>query len=231
MPMMMAAGIGAGLNLLSTSIGSSKEKDAAKDILRAIESQKRENKAAYSEQKQIVSPWMEAGQTALTDIMAGIRNGSFDPGRFTFDASALEKDPGYQFRLNEGDRLQTQRIAAGGKFFSGQGQKALMQYNQDLASQEYGNAYNRAANEYGMEANRLGQRYNILSSVNQAGQNAANNIAQWRGDLARGNAVQTAQYADARQYQGSAEAAPWNALADVGGMVGGAGMKGVMAGV
>lgn len=215
MPLMIASGASMlGGSIMSSGAG----KDAAKDAARAAEAQKRENIAAYGEQKKMLAPWMEAGQTALRDIQVGIREGSFDPGKFHFDAEAMKNDPGYQFRVSEGARLGAQRVGAGGKFFSTQGQKQLAANEQGIASQEYGNAYARAANEHQMEGQRLGQKQNALMQLNQAGQNAANNTATMRGNLAAGQAAQTQNLIGAADAMGQAKAAPWNALAEIGGM-------------
>lgn len=53
------------------------------------------------------------------------------------------QDPGYQFRLDEGQKLLEGSAAAGGNLLSGSTLKALTNYGQNAASQEYQNAFNR----------------------------------------------------------------------------------------
>ena len=93
----------------------------------------------------------------------------------------LITDPSYQFRFGEGRRAIENRGAAMGKRFSGNMLKALTDYGQDYASQEYGNAYNRLAGIAG-----------IAQSMNQqmgaAGQNYANAVGNMQGAIGDANA-------------------------------------------
>lgn len=63
-------------------------------------------------------------------------------------ADTLKLDPGYQFRLDEGQKALERSAAARGGLTSGGTIKATERYAQGLASQEYQNAYNRALIEY-----------------------------------------------------------------------------------
>jgi hypothetical protein len=96
-----------------------------------------------------------------------------------FGASDFKKDPGYQFRMDEGIRGLDRSAAARGNLFSGAAMKALNRYNQDFASNEYGNAYNRYNNDQTNVFNRLaaisGIGQSATGQVATAGQNAANN--------------------------------------------------------
>lgn len=80
-----------------------------------------------------------------------------------FVAPSLEaamKSPGYQFRLQQGtDRLQNAAAARGTLNDSGT-LKALIDYGQDSASQEYGNVYNRATDTYNINAKNAADTYN-----------------------------------------------------------------------
>jgi len=102
----------------------------------------------------------------------------------------LQMDPGYQFRLSEGLKSLDRQAAARGGLISGGALKAAQRYGQDVASQEFGSAYNRLANlaNLGPQAagvmSNLGQNYasnagNIMMSQGQTAANAA---------LARGSA-------------------------------------------
>jgi len=68
-----------------------------------------------------------------------------------FRAPTLEEamqEPGYKFRLDQGQRALEQSAAARGVLNTGGTLKDLLQYGQDFASNEYGNVYNRAVNDY-----------------------------------------------------------------------------------
>ena len=64
--------------------------------------------------------------------------------------------PGYQFRLEQGLKTIRRGAAAGSGFASGATFKALSTYGQDMASQEYQSAYDRALQRH------LMQRQNVL---------------------------------------------------------------------
>ena len=59
----------------------------------------------------------------------------------------LANDPGVQFRQDEARKALEGSAAARGDLLSGQNLKALQSRSQDLASQEYGNAWNRASQQ------------------------------------------------------------------------------------
>ncbi len=79
-------------------------------------------------------PWTSAGTGALDTLMRMLQK----PDSFQFQA-----DPGYQFRLNEGMKAISRQAAAHGAAGGGGTAKAAAQYSSGLASQEYGNAWNR----------------------------------------------------------------------------------------
>jgi hypothetical protein len=54
-----------------------------------------------------------------------------------------QTDPGYLFRLAEGQKLLENSAAARGGLLSGQTGKALQEYGQNFASNEFGNIYDR----------------------------------------------------------------------------------------
>jgi hypothetical protein len=65
-----------------------------------------------------------------------------------FDFKFSQDDPSYQFRLKEGQRALENSAAARGTLLSGATAKALQNYGQEAASQEYGNAFGRALQGY-----------------------------------------------------------------------------------
>ena len=65
-----------------------------------------------------------------------------------FQAPNLIDDPGYQFRLSEGLKGIERSAAAKGTLLTGGTLKALAGYHQGLASQEYGNAWDRAMGQF-----------------------------------------------------------------------------------
>ena len=91
----------------------------------------------------------------------------------------LQMDPGYGFRLSEGMKALERGAAARGGLLSGNMLRGAQRYGQDLASQEFGQAYNRLAQlaNVGPAAagvmNTLGQQYatgagNIYGAMGQS---------------------------------------------------------------
>jgi hypothetical protein len=71
----------------------------------------------------------------------------------------MGQDPGYQFRLAEGQRALENSGAARGVTNTGGNMKGLLDYGQQAASQEYGNVYNRNLNTYNTNAANAFQQY------------------------------------------------------------------------
>jgi hypothetical protein len=88
------------------------------------------------------------------------------------------KDPGYEFRQAEGNKALERSAAARGGLYSGAALKALDRYNQDYASNEFNNAFNRdAANKartFSFLSGTAGQGLQAAGALVGAGQNAAN---------------------------------------------------------
>ena len=114
-----------------------------------------------------------------------------------FSQTNWQQDPGYQFRLQEGQKALERSGAAKGMSLSGAQAKALQGYGQGMASQEYGNAYNR----YQTDQTNL---YNRLAGVAGTGQTAANQIGSLGANMA--NQVSANQIG-----AGNANAAGWTA--------------------
>lgn len=88
----------------------------------------------------------------------------------------LINDPGFQFRLQQGREALEGSAAARGTLRTGGTLQGILDYGQDLASQEYGNAFNRALQ--GWQAN-----YQPWQQQFQAGENRWQ--TEYGGDLSR----------------------------------------------
>jgi len=78
-----------------------------------------------------------------------------------FGASDFQADPGYAFRLSEGMKALDRTAASRGGLLSGATLKGAQRYGSDLASQEYGNAYNR------FQTNRSAQSQEYQNAFNR----------------------------------------------------------------
>lgn len=91
----------------------------------------------------------------------------------------MSEDPSYQFRLRQGEQGINRSAASGSGLLSGATMKALARYNQDFASNEFQNSFNRLSALAG-----VGQ--NATNAIGAAGQNYANNVSA--NQLGAGNA-------------------------------------------
>ena len=145
-----------GGNLLGGYLQSSAAKDASQAQIDAANAANATTMAMYNQNRADLAPWRVAGVNALANLSAGLPN--------------WQTDPGYQFRRNEGIKGIERSAASRGLLGSGSTLKDLTRWNQDLASTEFGNAWNRQAGLAG-----IGQTA-VNTGVN-AGQNAASQVA------------------------------------------------------
>ena len=98
----------------------------------------------YNQNRDDATPWRTAGQNALSYLVSGMgSNGTNGDLTRSFTTADYQADPGYAFRLSEGEKALTRSAAARGGLYSGRAAKDLTKYSQDYASNEYNNAYNR----------------------------------------------------------------------------------------
>lgn len=101
----------------------------------------------------------------------------------SFGMQDFQADPGYAFRQSEGMKGVENSAAARGGLLSGAALKAIQKYGQDLASQEYGNAYQRFNADQTNKYNRLAGIVNTA----QVGTNVLTDAAQKFGDSSSKN--------------------------------------------
>jgi hypothetical protein len=115
--------------------------------------------------------------------------------------SQFQADPGYAFRLSEGQKALDRSAAARGGLISGGALKAAQRFGQEMGSQEYTNAFNR----YQTERNA---RLNPLQSLAGMSQTATNQLGAAGQAYATGagEALGAAGQARASGYMGVANA-------------------------
>jgi len=188
MPWMIPAAI-----IGSSLLGGSSAKSAASTQAAAADRAAELQNQQFQQTRQDQEPWRQAGINALGVMQQTAGN---VPAAFKFGMGDFQQDPGYAFRLSEGQKALDRQAAARGGLISGGALKAAGRYGQDMASQEYQNAFNRAFTGYGTDVARENQLYNRQAAlagigqtstnlVNQAGQNYANNA----GNLITGGAA------------------------------------------
>jgi hypothetical protein len=109
-------------------------------------------------------------EAAKNDPNYGRLAQQYVPDKFSFTSQDFlnNKDPGYEWRLQQGQKALDRQGAAAGRFLSGAQLQASSNYNQGAASQEFGNAYSRALSTFGTnEGNRFNAyQANFNNAVN-----------------------------------------------------------------
>lgn len=157
----------AGASIAGSLIGSKGAKDAASTQAASADRASAVQQYMFDQNAAMQKPWREAGENALGYLSSGIK----PDGQFmqSFDMSKFQADPGYGFRLSEGLKALDRQAAARGGLISGAALKGAQRYGQDMASNEYTNAFNR----YRLET---GDRFNRLAGVAGVGQTAVNQL-------------------------------------------------------
>ena len=129
----------------------------------------------YRENVQRQKPFYEAGVNALPELVKASRYTPFSMEQFT-------ADPGYGFRLSEGQKALERSAAARGGLISGGALKAAQRYGQEMGSQEYTNAFNRYQAErqarLGPLQSLTGMGQTTANTIGSAGQTMAGNVGE-----------------------------------------------------
>jgi hypothetical protein len=204
-----SAALGAGASI----IGGRSQAKAAK---KASKAQIRAQKQALEAQMELARPYVEAGKNAMTQYQNLAPYQSFGMPQF-------QADPGYQFRMSEGLKALERSASARGLLQSGGTLKDITRFGQDVASQEYQNAFQRYLTERearlepyryltgvgqaaaaGQAAN-VGEGMTALGNIQSAGimgqANAYNNMLSNISGLATQGAEAYGQYQAAQPYQ------------------------------
>lgn len=166
---MSVAWVGAGIaavGLGSQLINGNKAADAQ---VQAASDATAEERREFDVNQSNLKPFRDAGLAVLPQLQTGLAPG----GQFNrnFTLKDFQADPGYQFREAQGQQALERSAAARGGLLNGGALKAITQFGQDFASNEYSNAYNRYNND-------MTTRFNRLSALAGTGQTATNTIAQ-----------------------------------------------------
>ena len=162
-----AATIGAGV------IASSGAKKAANAQAQAAREAQAANERNLQKQIDLQEPFRQGGLTAQNKIMellgvgGDANSAEYGSAAKSFGNDQFQQDPGYAFRQAEGMKALERSAAARGGLLSGSALKGIQRFGQDLASQEYQNAFNR----YQIERSA---RLNPLQSLMGSGQSATN---------------------------------------------------------
>jgi hypothetical protein len=178
----------------SAVIGGTMANKAARTQASAADRAAELQRQQFERQVELQAPFRDVGVRALPELEAASRYTPFSMSEFT-------ADPGYGFRLTEGQKALDRQAAARGGLISGGALKAAQRYGQEMGSQEYTNAFNRYQTERQARLNPLqslaGMAQTSTGQLGQAGQAMATGV---------GEAGAAAAQARASGYMGGANA-------------------------
>jgi hypothetical protein len=186
------------------SKGASK---AAKAQTQAAEQAAQVQRETFERQVELQEPFRQAGITSQNELMRmlGLSGEPGTPGYGSigapFTAEQMQADPGYAFRLAEGEKALERMQSARGQYLGGGAIRAGVRYGQEMGSQEYMNAFNRAQA-------LMGTRLGALGSLYGGGMATAQQVAGQAGQMGSniGNLMMGAGQARASGYLGQANA-------------------------
>lgn len=204
--MAVAAAIGVGAAVVGGVVQSRAAKKAAKAQTQAtdksIVAQRESEERALALQR----PFFNAGyaaNAALLDLN-GIDRSKLGPGEGVEPGSPgdlssyakydYQKDPGYDFRMQEGIKALDRSAAARGSLNSGAQLRRLTRYGQDYASNEYQRVYDRIAQIAGFGRGASSESAGVIVNTGQNIGGALINAGEARasGFVASGNAIANA---------------------------------------
>jgi hypothetical protein len=161
-----AAVVGGGV--VSAKMQSDAARDAAEMQVAGGDRALAESRRTYEQGREDARPYRETGYTALQDITKRM---PLFTSQFGDEQMAQYLDPSMEFRRKLGEQTTARMLNVGGGAISGNTLRGLEDYGQNLASTEYGNAFNRFQNE----RNNI---YNTLANIAGMGQGAVNTGVQ-----------------------------------------------------
>lgn len=175
-----AASIGAGASDRATATQEAQYQQTREDQLKQ-----------YAQVRADQKPYRDAAYPSLANLSKGLQAG----GQYSrnFGMSDFQADPGYQFRVQQGEQGINRAASARGGQYSGATLKALARFNQDIGSQEYGNAYSRFNTDRTTQFNRNATLAGIGQTANTAVGNAGNAAYGTIASAGQNNANQQAQ--------------------------------------
>jgi hypothetical protein len=154
-------------------------KNAARSQAEAMDKATDLQREMYTQNRADLMPWMDSSKKYLGRMGELYDQGAFNmPNEdlegpaFNFD---MQMDPGFQFRMDNALKALKASQSARGSRLSGGSMAGLMDRAQGVASDEYGNAFNRQYGMYNDQYQRRGNAYNRRAS------NMANQFNQLSG--------------------------------------------------
>jgi hypothetical protein len=140
MTWMNVAMIGGGATLIAGKMGADAAKSAAATSAAGMRYAADTNREMFNITNENLRPYREQGQLTLKDLMARMPELT---RAYTAEDFNQGIDPGYQFRLAQGQKALENQYNRGGGLVSGNVMQGMQDYTQGQAAQEFGAAFGR----------------------------------------------------------------------------------------
>jgi hypothetical protein len=167
---LLPAAIG-GSALISGGLGFLGAQEASKTQANAAANSLAFQQQVWQTQQANAKPYLDVGKGATYTLGGMYGIGPNGTTTNVPDYSQFYNSPDYLFAQSQGNLAVNRQLAATGQVQSGGAQKAISDYNQGLASQQFGNYFQRL-----LSLSQLGN--NAAIGVNQTGSQMASTIGQ-----------------------------------------------------
>jgi len=196
-------GIGDGINALTGVTQARAARGAAAAQERAANRAITENTRLHEQGRADLMPWVNSGAKA-NDTLARLfapggqllktYGGDYNAKPFEFDVNS---DPGAAFRMDQSNKALERSAAGRHRSLGGNAIRSLAEFNQGLASQEYGSAYDRYNTDRSYGLSEYTTNRNFFNSDQQALFSRLFGISGQGQASAAGQASQNNQFGDA----------------------------------
>jgi hypothetical protein len=149
----------AGSSLVSGILGSEAAKDTAEASKEARQAATAEQRREFDLMWDATQPYRDVGGEAITTLGERTTPYTEELPVFEFDPSKMAENPAYQFVYDEAMRGAQGQAAAMGKRNSGNVLAELQRRGAGIASQEYGNEFQRQLQKFGTDYGRATDIY------------------------------------------------------------------------
>lgn len=160
---------GAALAVGGAAYGANQQAGAARDAQRGVDQAAALQHQQYEQTRQDQMPWLLAGERGINQLQ-DLNRGDF---------SSFTESPDYAFARDQGIKGLDRSAASRGTQYSGGQLAALADYSGGVASQNYGDYYNRIASLAGVGQTAANQ----LGAAGQSYAANAGNLAMQRGNI------------------------------------------------
>lgn len=178
--------VGAGAGIWGANKAAGAQSQAQSQALQYQQGVDQRNQGNFERGQANFAPYLGMGNRAVGQI-----NDLYSPNGPSAGWQDFLKSPDYQFAFGQGRTALENSAASRGGLLGGNFGRAITDYGQGAASQQFGNYYNRLAGQAGMGASAAAGAAGAGASFANSSNNSANMIGNTMGNIGTANASGT----------------------------------------